>query len=1005
MASLDGFGNLVLSDLISANDQLLITGASGDVQITNLNGGPIDSTVGSGSGTDTILVSAGSFSGHIIINTGDGNDAVTIDAGTLATLGKNVELNGGNDFDTLTVTGGSFATAMLTYNNANDGSIALDSLAIDYTGLEPVDMSGTTASDVVLNLTSSDDDARLHENGGAIELTSNNGTFETTLFATPSGSITINADSGNDIISVEDDLGDAGFTGSVVVNGQGDDDYFFIRANQDFSVTVDGAGETTGDTLEVDCQFQFAVDTGTEVRVQNYNSVSYGNIEGVTLTNLQAPPTFVYVNDDWSSLSFGDDPDGPGGATAFGADAFANITDAIGAVADFGFIQVYGGTYNETLTINKSVTILNAEFGSATVTLNAGGAATAVTVGGFIVTLDGIDVTNFTGTGIYALGVLGFADANISGGAIGILVDGGSLGFTNAKILNSSLYGVQLTNAAVANLSQCEIIGTGTTAAGVMVTEGQADILISKVTGNVIGVAVGALGTGSAVDCFLGGNSSLGVQNLGGSVFNASFSWWGTNSEAGVQAKASGLVDFTPYLDTGTNLFPTVIGFIGDLSKLHVSSLGQQTSGDRIQEGVDNVTSGGTVVIHGGTYSGNVQTLGNTVTLAIDSLVTVNGNVTLDANDTLRFTINGVTPGTQYGQLNVNGTINLGGSTVATTGSYVPAVGNSFHVINRVGGATGTFANSLVLINFVPAIVHYTASGVDLTVELPHDTWVNDTWIITNDVGTPGLSLGDTVMSNTGAGDTLVTGKIYGYNAFSGVQAGVNAVDVNGIVHILAGTYNGSVAISKNLSVQGQGDAVTHVKGGGATVGIAIAPSKTVSISGIELTNFCGVGIDNQGTLTLSSSTILGGLGGIVVTGGTLNMSSTIVKGALIAGVTVLGNGTANITTSEISNTCVTVVGILIGNGHVTVTNSIVTGNGVGLVLLCGTLTVHDSNLAGNIIHAIENYTNSMINAEGNWWGSKKEKDIKDEIFGKVDYSPWLTNGTDHDGGARGFDG
>ena len=57
MASLDGFGNLVLSDLISANDQLLITGASGDVQVTNLNGGPIDSTVGTGDGTDTILVS------------------------------------------------------------------------------------------------------------------------------------------------------------------------------------------------------------------------------------------------------------------------------------------------------------------------------------------------------------------------------------------------------------------------------------------------------------------------------------------------------------------------------------------------------------------------------------------------------------------------------------------------------------------------------------------------------------------------------------------------------------------------------------------------------------------------------------------------------------------------------------------------------------------------------------------------------------------------------------
>src|SRR3954447_16393435 len=48
-------------------------------------------------------------------------------------------------------------------------------------------------------------------------------------------------------------------------------------------------------------------------------------------------------------------------------------------------------------------------------------------------------------------------------------------------------------------------------------------------------------------------------------------------------------------------------------------------------------------------------------------------------------------------------------------------------------------------------------------------TWVNDNWQVTTDVGTPGLSTGDTV-ANTGPGDDgSVTGRTFGSDAFATV--------------------------------------------------------------------------------------------------------------------------------------------------------------------------------------------------------------------------------------------
>jgi len=92
------------------------------------------------------------------------------------------------------------------------------------------------------------------------------------------------------------------------------------------------------------------------------------------------------------------------------------------------------------------------------------------------------------------------------------------------------------------------------------------------------------------------------------------------------------------------------------------------------------------------------------------------------------------------------------------------------------------------------------ATTVVLTVANPNTVWVNDTWQEQADTsgGGAGIQVGDTVMTNGGAGDDVaVTGKIFGYNAFNTVQDGINAVSAAGTVNVLAGNYLENPTVNK----------------------------------------------------------------------------------------------------------------------------------------------------------------------------------------------------------------
>src|ERR1051325_632558 len=91
------------------------------------------------------------------------------------------------------------------------------------------------------------------------------------------------------------------------------------------------------------------------------------------------------------------------------------------------------------------------------------------------------------------------------------------------------------------------------------------------------------------------------------------------------------------------------------------------------------------------------------------------GNLTLNAASTYFVELNGTTPGSGHDQLNVTGTVNLGGATLSIISlGFTPAVGSTFTIIANDGAdaVTGTFAGlpqgTILTVGTTPLQISYT---------------------------------------------------------------------------------------------------------------------------------------------------------------------------------------------------------------------------------------------------------------------------------------------------------
>ncbi len=145
---------------------------------------------------------------------------------------------------------------------------------------------------------------------------------------------------------------------------------------------------------------------------------------------------------------------------------------------------------------------------------------------------------------------------------------------------------------------------------------GALDVYGNHITDNAQGIYVFGGGSGNPYggpyavpggaihNNHIAGNAEYGVRvdpNATGGPLDASGNWWGDNTPTGVAAQVSANVDYSPWLDDGTDTSADP-GFQGDLAVLDVDDDSPQSGSEgRIQEALDLVTAS-TVNVFPGFY-------------------------------------------------------------------------------------------------------------------------------------------------------------------------------------------------------------------------------------------------------------------------------------------------------------------------------------------------------------------------------------------------------------------
>jgi autotransporter-associated beta strand protein len=330
------------------------------------------------------------------------------------------------------------------------------------------------------------------------------------------------------------------------------------------------------------------------------------------------------------------------------------------------------------------------------------------------------------------------------------------------------------------------------------------------------------------------------------------------------------------------------------------------------------------------------------------------GSLTLTSSATYLVDLNGTVPGTGYDQVNVTGTVTLGGSVLSVTLGAAPPSGQIFTIINNDGvdAVVGTFAGiangATIVVGGVNFRVFYTGGDG------------NDVVLIETTSG-PTVYVDDSTNFNIGhtpgAGETIPDADlgtpgaqpaVFGVTAFSTLTDAITAATAGGLIVVNAGTYPEAANINKTLTVR-------------LTTGANVTVNALDSIAGstIDLgANVLTVG-DATATHTIAGS--ITGTGGSVVKVGagslTLSGSNGYTGGTTVnQGTLVVANAAGSATGSGAVavNTGGTLVGTGTIGGAVTVNNggTLAPGNPVG------TLTVGSATLnAGSTLRATLNGT------------------------------------------------
>jgi hypothetical protein len=418
------------------------------------------------------------------------------------------------------------------------------------------------------------------------------------------------------------------------------------------------------------------------------------------------------------------------------------------------------------------------------------------------------------------------ADANtITGGVTAVRLfdaDGATNGNrATASLVNNTLIAqtgtnVQVNGGALTAVTQNTItggpIGIDVATGGTLGPVSQNFLTGHATNAILIQASAGAVGAVSNNDLSANG---VALNNAAAAALDASGNWFGVNTSAGVQGEVAGTVDFTPFLDVGTDTTPGTPGFQGNFATLHVDDAGAQVGTvGRIQEGV-NLAAGTpplTVIVEAGTYTENVnvnKTLtlrgatgtaadvtiqgaaGDAVTASADGVTISDLRITGAQGAAIRANaVNGLTvtdvqlvnnTGTAFNLTNVAGTVTLadltvtgngGGGTIDGSGATTVDFTTTTGVVDDQVTLTATQI-TLVRAGAAQQPINYTDVG---TFNVRGDDG-SDTFTVTPSAttaysifgGPPTVTPGDTLIYNAG-GQAVVVNQTAGTITGAGVQ-------------------------------------------------------------------------------------------------------------------------------------------------------------------------------------------------------------------------------------------
>ena len=714
-----------------------------------------------------------------------------------------------------------------------------------------------------------------------------------------------------------------------------------------------------------------------------------GNVSTASFhVTVRLPSSTAYVDDDWSAVPVGIDPDGAGPATEMGYDAFPTVQAGVDAVADDGTVNVAAGTYVENVVVGKPVTINGASGNAADVLIQP---------------------------------VSGVAIANSD------YVD---MALANLTVLTLNARGISLIDAAAVTLTNVVAdANPGTTSSVTNLYIGADSVAITGGSfsgGTRYGIyVVDVLGAVSLTDVVADNNawSNLYLDSVGSvSVTGGSFS--GATDGSGIEAWwVVDAVTIRGVVADG-NAYDNLDVYDAGSISVSDSSFNASAAGYGLYLG--GVT--GAVTVDGVTADGN--TYGNLDVFGVDSVSVTGGSFSdsdqqgvTAASVTGAVTVDGVTAnGNAYSNLLVD----MAGAVIIDGSSFNDSTGKCGIYLSNVLGAaelihvtadgnydSNLYASSVGSIGIDASSfdASHTGSGLDLTrldaISLENLTangnrggvYVEN---VTGSVGLNQVTADNNASYNLHIG-TVASVSVTGGSFSGGDSGGIAVYSVTGAVTIAGITANdntngnlnvynaGSVAISDSTfndsameagidlgDIAGAVDLVNVTANGNyggnfyaSSVGsVTIDPSYFNSSRTGNGLCFSGIGALSMVNVTAdgncNANVTLTGAASVSVTGGSFSRSANggglllreITGDVIFNAVTADGNAFDNLSVdsaasfilsggsfSDSSGTGVAVSGV---SGSAIVTDIIADGNGLGVFAFDVELTVAGGSFRGN---------------------------------------------------------